>query len=323
VQKGILATGFSLLCLFFPLKVSALNYDEIYVFGDSYSDPGNLFNATEEAIPPSPIYFNGRFANGSIWVEYLAQDLGLSFNPRTNYAVGGATTGVDNISVPGQPGLQQQLSNFIVKNPSADPKALYIVWAGFNDYFNYFLGNVPNPSQTVANLSTTVKSLAAVGAKDIMLVNLPDLGKFPVASFNSKVPSLFSELTSKHNSDLETTVKLLDQQLGSDVNIIPLKVNSLFSSIITEPSKFGLTNVTDYCVENLSVVPLKLPNPPVACDPNKFLFWDPVHATTVTHRLIGEFAFSTLFPASIPEPSVLLGLLAFGALGVISPLKHK
>ncbi|MDY6992457.1 MAG: SGNH/GDSL hydrolase family protein, partial [Pseudomonadota bacterium] len=41
----------------------------IYVFGDSLSDKGNLFELT--GLPPDPPYFNGRFSNGLLWSEYL------------------------------------------------------------------------------------------------------------------------------------------------------------------------------------------------------------------------------------------------------------
>lgn len=58
MQKQILATGIFILSLVFPLKVSAKNFDNIYVFGDSFSDTSNVFNATNEAIPPNPPYFN-------------------------------------------------------------------------------------------------------------------------------------------------------------------------------------------------------------------------------------------------------------------------
>ncbi len=306
--------------MFPPLKVSAQNYDEIYVFGDSLSDTGNVFNATAGAVPPSPAYFNGRFSNGPVWVEYLAPKLGLTFNPSTNLAFGGATTGFDNIGLAGLPGLQQQSNGFTAANPSANPNALYIVWAGANDYFDYFFGGVPNPTETVANLSAAVTSLAAVGAKDIMVVNLPNLGEFPVARFDSQIPSVFSTLTSAHNSGLDATRNFLSQQLSPDINIIPLDVNSLFNRIIVAPEEFGLTNVTDYCIENLSVVPLDLATQPVACTPSEFLFWDTVHPTTATHQLIGEFAFSALKPAPVPEPSAVLGVLAFGALGAVSLL---
>ncbi|MBE8965612.1 SGNH/GDSL hydrolase family protein [Nostocales cyanobacterium LEGE 12452] len=323
MNKTILTTGFFLLSFMFPLKIlAAQNYEDIYVFGDSFSDTGNAFNVTNRTFPPSPKYFDGRFSNGPVWVEYLAQDLGLSFNPRTNFAFGGATTGVDNISVPEFPGLQKQIASFTAENPSANPNALYIVWAGANDYFSYFAGRVPNPSQAVANISAAVTSLSTIGAQNIMVVNQPDLGKFPVANFNSQIPSLLSTLTNAHNSGLNATINFLNQQLDPDINIISFNVNDLFSKIIAEPRKFGLTNATNYCIQDLSVVPLNLPTQPVACNPDKFLFWDPVHPTTAAHRLIGESAFSVLKPVSIPEPSNVLGVLALSAFGAVSALQR-
>ena len=43
----------------------------IYVFGDSLHDTGNLFKATEGEMP-SRIYYEGRFSNGPVYCEYLA-----------------------------------------------------------------------------------------------------------------------------------------------------------------------------------------------------------------------------------------------------------
>ncbi|MEH1849359.1 MAG: SGNH/GDSL hydrolase family protein [Nostoc sp.] len=322
MQKQILAAGFYLLSLIFPLKVLAKDYDKIYVFGDSFSDTGNVFNATNGIVPPNPPYFNERFSNGPVWVEYLASNLGLTFNPNTNFAFGGATTGFKNIGISTLPGLQQQINSFTTANPSADPNSLYILWAGINDYLDYFFQGIPNPTQSVTNLSTAVKSLAAVGARDIMVLNLPNLGKFPVTGGNSQVSSLLSTFTSKHNSSLATNLKLLSQELNPNINIIPVDVNSLFNRIITEPKEFSLTNGTDSCIGDSPVVPIEVTIQPVICMPDKFLFWDEVHPTTAAHKLIGELAFSALEPLPVPEPSTVLGVLAFGV-GAVSLRKHK
>ncbi len=317
MNKQIIATGIFILSLIFPLKVSAQNNDEIYVFGDSLSDTGNVFNATGGIIPPSQTYFNGRFSNGPIWVEYLASDLGLKLNLNTNFAYGGATTGSKNIGIASLPGLQQQVNSFTSANPSANPNALYVIWAGTNDYLDYFFGDIPNPTQAVNNLSVAVTALAAVGAKDFVVVNLPDLGNFPVIGGNNQDSSLLSTFTNAHNSGLTINLNFLSQQLSSDINIIPLDVNSLFNRIIAAPGEFGFTNVTESCVGDLSVVPINVPKQPVNCEPDKFLFWDQVHPTTSAHRLIGELAFSAVKPVPVSEPSVVLGMLVLGVLGTV------
>ncbi|BAY79092.1 GDSL family lipase (plasmid) [Nostoc linckia NIES-25] len=322
MQKQLLITTFFLLSLMFPLKVSAQNYDDIYVFGDSLSDTGNVFNATNGVIPPSPTYFNGRFSNGPVWVEYLASKLGLTFNPKNNFAFGGATTGLENLGLSFLPGLKQQINEFTTLNKSADRDALYIIWAGTNDYLEYFFNETPNPTESVANLSAAITSLAAVGAEDILVVNLPDLGKFPVTGGNIQTASILSSFTNAHNSNLAATINSLNQQLSPEANIIPFDVNSLFNRIIAEPDEFGFTNVTDSCVGELSVVPIEVPVKPVVCEPDKFLFWDEIHSTTATNQLIGEFAFFALKSTSVPESSTLLGVLAVSGLCVLSPCKR-
>src|SRR4051812_17171996 len=79
-------------------------FSKVYVFGDSNVDNGNVFIATSfpgddiPTFPPSPPYDMGRFSNGPLWVEVMADRLGLP-NPApslaggTDYAWGGATTG--------------------------------------------------------------------------------------------------------------------------------------------------------------------------------------------------------------------------------------
>jgi phospholipase/lecithinase/hemolysin len=310
MQKQILGTGFFLLFFMLPLRTLAASFDRIYVFGDSLSDIGNAFNATGGAVPPNPPYYQGRFSNGPVWVEYLATDLGAT---ATNFSFGGATTGYYG-EQPGNPtptltGLQQQIDIFMAANPSADPNALYIVWAGSVDYL---FGGATNPTEPVANLSTAVTSLAAVGAKNIMVVNLPpNLEKPPGTPVDSQISSSLNPLIEMHNSALTATLDFLSQ--NSDTNIIPLDVNSLFNRAIANPGAFGFTNVTNSCLVGL-----------VACDnPDKFLFWDDIHPTTAAHELVGELAVSALKPNPVPEPSAELGLLALGGLGAVSLRKSK
>lgn len=284
-------------------------FDKIYVFGDSLSDDGNAFKTT--GLPPSP-YYKGRFSNGPVWVEDLAVALGLNPDPTTNFAFGGANTGSDNTLIPGVqglPGLKQQIDSFTATNPSADPNALYIVWGGANDYLS---GHVTAPTVPVENLSAEVSSLVAVGAKNIMVVNLPDLGKLPSTRGTSQTSNSLNTLTSAHNSDLTSTLNSLRQNSGA--NLITLDVNSLFNRAIADPGEFGFTNVTDSCLSDS-----------VACtaNPNKFLFWDNIHPTAAGHELVADLAFSTLEPAAVPEPADGLGILALGALGAVEVYKRK
>jgi phospholipase/lecithinase/hemolysin len=295
----------------FSSGAAAQNFNEIYVFGDSLSDVGNVSETTKGDIPPSPPYFRGRYSNGPVWVEYLATKLKLTSNPDTNFAFGGATTG-DSLGIP--PGLLVQIESFMTTNSSTNPNALYIIWAGANDY----LGGATDSTAPVNNLVMAVKSLSAVGAKNIVVVNLPDLGKLPGTRTSQSSNSL-NNLTQKHNSELAAALNNLRLKLSSDINITYLDVNSLFNQVINTPAKFGFTNVTKPCISNVSI-----------CDnPNDYLFWDDIHPTTATHKLFVELAFSALKPASeaphvsVPEITGAVGVFVFGVLSAALILKGK
>jgi hypothetical protein len=145
-----------------PLSAGAAmqSMSNLFVFGDSLSDGGNSGIVSDAAIgaafPPFP-YYNGQYSNGPVAVEYLWQ----SFNPGdntfrpslaggTNYAIGGATSGLEsynsvNASVPpalqpayAQKGNPWQLAQFAAPNPVFDPAtSLFVVWFFPNDVF-YF-----------------------------------------------------------------------------------------------------------------------------------------------------------------------------------------
>ena len=86
----------SVLAWLAPLSVLGQEFTAIYVFGDSLSDNGNLKNL-DPARFQSPYLADGRFTNGLVAVEQLAQQLDIELKPATeqgtNYAFAGATAG--------------------------------------------------------------------------------------------------------------------------------------------------------------------------------------------------------------------------------------
>jgi phospholipase/lecithinase/hemolysin len=195
----------------------------------------------------------------------------------TNFAYGGATTGSDRTL--GVPGLLAQVQTFTKAERQANPETLYVIWAGANDY----LHGATNPTMSIANLSQAIESLSAIGAKKILVANLPDLGKLPATRNNANASAL-SSLTRTHNLGLAQFLNRFKQTLDSDAQIIALDVNSLYQEAITNPAKFGFTNVISACLTNQTI----------CRNSDKFLFWDGIHPTTATHKILGEKAFSAL-----------------------------
>ena len=252
---------------------NAQKFRRLIVFGDSLSDNGNLFAIT--GFPPAPYYFMGRFSNGPVWVEDLAQRLDV---PLDDFAYGGANTDATDINGP-FPGIKAQIGNsttgYISTHPVADPKALYIIWGGANDYL---FGGQTNPYVPVANLVGEIQQLAATGAKHFLIPNLPDLGSLP-GTDGTPYSIPLNLLTGAHNFLLsQSLANLRDHFDDEDIDITLLDVNALVKQIFTAPSIYGLTNVTQGYLFS-----------PNGC-PDQYLFWDMIHPTAIGHRILANAA---------------------------------
>ncbi|MDZ7956794.1 MAG: SGNH/GDSL hydrolase family protein [Aulosira sp. DedQUE10] len=356
MKKQFVAAGFILFSFMLPLKATAAQlFSGIYVFGDSLSDGGNVYNAIKDQTgvgSPPPPYFDGRFSNGPIWIDELAKKLQLDSSPTLftdvskgvapkngiNFAFGGATTIDKNTISPFLPGFGQQIAEFttpLLQNQSADSNALYVLWTGANDYLptkadpNYFKP-FTDPTTTINSLKTAIASLAYVGAKNILVVNLPDLGKlpraqnldptFPVPNGTSQA---LTDLTQNHNSDLSAAIADLNKVLNPDVKLMGLDVNSLITDIINDTKnmqgvKYGFTEAEQPCLIDLSCAI----NPNIQ---NQYLFWDGLHPTSAAHKILGDYAFQQIEKSiqPVPEPSTALGTVAIGAFGAAALLKRK
>jgi len=290
------------------LPAEAANFSQIYTFGDSLVDTGNTFELTG-GFPPAP-YFEGRFADGPLWTEYLADGLGIS---RTNFGFSGAQTGATGfldfaspVPVP-VPGLLTQVDGFT--QAAADPDALYVLWAGTNDYLS---GNVTDPTEPVGNLVSAVNQLTKAGAKNFLLPNQPDIGTLPflelIGATDEAIAGL-NQLSALHNQGLAAAVTALD---ATDINAQLLDANALIRQ--AQAGKLGFGNTTGSC----TLTPGCVGNKAVE---SSFLFWDPVHPSSRAHLIVAEAAQTQLKGKKVttPEPGALLGLLllsGFAAVGI-------
>src|SRR4051794_21355123 len=98
------------------VSTSRAEYVQIVAFGDSLSDTGNVYIASGGTFPPAP-YAAGRFSNGPVWVESLANKLGVptptpSVMGGTNNAWAAAESGSGFSPDLGVPNLLTQISAF-------------------------------------------------------------------------------------------------------------------------------------------------------------------------------------------------------------------
>ncbi|MDM8558480.1 SGNH/GDSL hydrolase family protein [Candidatus Parabeggiatoa sp. HSG14] len=282
MKKSSILSIILLFGLYLPNQAWSYPYSEIYVFGDSLSDTGRFFEATGQPTEP---FYDGHFSDGPMWVEYLAYELDLGYNPETNFSWGGATTGTTNTLGDKLPGLQQQVNTYIEGTSAADSTALYVVWAGSND----FLAGVTNPTKTintsVTNIVTAVTNLRDHGAKHILVPNLPDLGTTPRAKA-SGISTTMTQLTVAFNKALAKSLLPLE--------VIQVDMPATFE-IVSDPdtiakSSFSLTNVTEVCLNQEAGT--------ICEDASTYFYWDDIHPSTVGHELIALFFFGAVADTS-------------------------
>lgn len=314
-----------------PLNAKNLGkIHEIVVFGDSLSDIGNLYRATNKTFPESPPYYKGRFSNGPVWVEYLAKAMDVDEVPTpsylggTNYAWGGAETGY-GISDRGVPNIGTQIYSFLypdpddttIFNPPKDDQ-LFIIWAGANDFDPVHENSplpdpadIPAPEDVVDNIIGHIRTLALASSVSgtqlkLIILNLPDLGQTPRAQYYGSIypdldiPEGLRYLSEQFNDSLDDKLMDLKDKFEEQIILYKLDIYTLFQKMLDEPDFFGLTNVSDTVRigTNLWEGLLEVTDPGEDVVDHKYadgyLFFDAEHPTTVAHEIIAEMALKEI-----------------------------
>ncbi len=262
---------------------------EVYVFGDSLSETGNFYAATGGALPPAPLYFNGRFSNGIAWVEYFAAAVREpvptpSLLGGTNFAFNGARAA--GVSPYGTPALTEQVSSFLlVSGGTADPNDIFVIWAGANDiFFGASSGETDFIPNAIAAIRSSIGALYSAGARKFVVLDLPPLGQTPFFNTNPVLSIQLNAATSAFNSGVASLNRSLRSELPQ-AKIVDVKISGLFQLIARAPRLFGLRNVSDSATVFDPVTGIGYAPTPGA-DSNRYLFWDSVHPTGQGHKVI-------------------------------------
>ena len=294
-------------------SASAQQFSGVYVFGDSLSDAGYYRPfLTSLGLPATVVSTLGRFTTnpGPVWSEIISTYYGVtpSASNASNgniFAQGGARVTESSASTP--PGFAQrpvstQITEYLARTGgTADPGALYGVWAGGNDFlqnFQAFAGGQITQAQLQANVLGAataeigqIARLRAAGANYILVFALPDIGATPFAlGAGAAAAAGATQLSAGYNTTLFTGLQ------AAGIRVIPVDVFSLISEVRANPAAFGFTNITGIACG---------PFPPITttgnsqfCGPTNlvaanaattYLFADGVHPTTGTHRIVADF----------------------------------
>lgn len=266
--------------------------NRIVAFGDSLSDTSNTFNGSQWIFPNSNSWFLGHFSNGLVWTEYLANAKNL---PLYNWAVGGAA-GVNEYGI--LTGIYDQISSFNTYMKSAKnyhiENTLFTLEFGLNDFMNYDR----NITEVKSDYSTALIRLTDAGAKNILLMTLPDASKAPQFKYaTADKVTLVSQQIKQFNLFIKEQAAYYKQK---GINITLVDAYQIFENVTSEPQKYGFVNAKDACMDiNRSsskdyLMSHTLTNDCAQHGSDKYVFWGVTHPTTAMHKYIARKIITTV-----------------------------
>jgi len=276
---------------------AAPNFSNVYIFGDSLSDTGNLASVIGEF--PQPYYMN-RVTNGPVSVDILTKNLGntanaslhlLGLNEGTNYSVAGAKAGGEE-----QIDLNTQVLAFQVNHNFVAPSdALYVVFIGGNDVRSALIVADNKEAKAIVKtaakeVKSAIENLSLIGAKSFLVVNAPNIGIIPetqliaAATANPDLIDRGRMLSKKYRKALHKAVESLEEH--NDIEIAEFDLFRLFNRLVKNADKHGFTNTTDACFS--SVTFSFHPDCNFGLNFDQFIFFDEIHPTARVHAMVGE-----------------------------------
>lgn len=338
----------ALLTIFFLCWQSAYaaQIDQVLVFGDSLSDNGNIYSLTKKfhkvissvpIIPQNPPYYEGRFTNGPVWIDDLAGALNV---PLYDYAYGGAWAEPlhdSRLVIPF--GIGMQVNYYLVSAVTDFHKDqhLFVIWAGANDYVTGRDDIDYATTNTVNSIESQIDWLTYYGAKNILVMNLPNLSVVPeVVKMGPNSVQQLKDLVGMHNDKLQ---KMLAAQQAKhpDAKIIYGNVTDYFDDVYYHPEKYNITDVKNPCYDGAYYLHTALADKEIAAAKEKnidimrspslltaykvnklaeggmdvcenqdqHLFWDQIHPTRILHHLMALNAMTILGKNDIQGQSSL------------------
>lgn len=260
------------LAAMFVTVTNGYSFTALYAFGDSLTDTGRNPSGTN--------YYQGRYSNGPLWIEYLSPMLGIPYKASNNLAVSGSET--------------SDLASEIAAMPASTNlrSSLFAVWSGANDFLDHpeygendALWNAVI-SNAVLNITNAVSTLYTSGAREVLVGNLPNLGQLPVLSQVGTLTNYIDGKVQLFNGALGTAVtNLMEGYPG--LRIYLMDANQEFTNVYNSPATCGFTVVSIDALQDPNLTDKSFNGPGA-----DYLFWDTIHPTTKMHARIGALAYS-------------------------------
>ncbi|KAI8058351.1 hypothetical protein BDF22DRAFT_665223 [Syncephalis plumigaleata] len=261
------------------------------------------------------VYYKGRFSNGRVWSEWLADGLGV---PLVTLAFGGALSGarIQSLDTPNNlsannwvPTAYEQAKEYFHPSatqlkllPSSSPvrrrdgNPLYILQVGGNDYVmgmpmvGHSLKLITElVDRIVTSMMDTVKVIqeASNNSARVLVMGMPPLDYAPLHKSMHPRQKVNARFTSdKHNEMLLERLTDMQQQMP-DAHLHFYNVTAFTVNAHVRSHDYYFSNIRDSCLSST----MKVCN-----DPDSHFFWDGLHPTRAVHQKLGHKVLSLLQP---------------------------
>jgi Ca2+-binding RTX toxin-like protein len=268
----------------------SINFDKLFFFGDSITDPGRL----PQPVRPDPPYVGGRFTNGLVYAQVLTRELGV---PSTNFAWGGAkalSSGPEQFLI----GLDAQVTEFEVRHLSGAPSgSAAVIFIGGNDYHDADPNDRTIVGRVLESIDDAAARLTRQGVDELILFNLPFSLQTPRGiALPPDERAAEDAMIAAHNAGLR---KLAATYNGAGVPTTIVDVDRLTREVRGDQETFGL-KVLDIPLYTLDEDDRPVPTGVTSrADPDEVAFFDSVHPSAAGHGILAAFAEATLRADSV------------------------
>lgn len=284
------------------LPAGAATYTSAYFFGDSLTDPGNLYASTGGQVPPAP-YWQGRSSNGPVWAEHVAASYTRQGLDTHNYAYAYAgATEIDDAALGrpfNAPDLPDQLATFEASGADMGRRPVAALWFGANDVLGAMAvtptaAAVGAAAANAANaVADGIARLGNAGVHDVVVFNLPPLDLTPRFFETAGQP-----LAQFGSDTFNATLSARLSGFGEEVRVALVDVHAALVDLHSDPRKYGVRDAVTPCFDGATV-----------CTGQAVLdraFFDTVHPNSVVHGAIAGLAGGKMTPVPLPASVMLL-----------------
>ena len=226
----------------------------------------------------------------------------------TDFAIGGSVTGPTSFNTSAESAvtdLQSQIANFQQEIPTPATNALYTVWSGSNDILN-LLGSSAFATQSTSTSQTEVAQsaqnevnavikLVDLGAKTILVGDVPNLGLIPeITAEGSTAEQTATAYAQYFNIELQSDLQAASSALAgaavTTLNIFGLLTGTTDDTVVPGPNGNTITNTADPAYTGSFTAD----NGTLAPNADNYLYFDELHPTVTGHQAISNLAATAL-----------------------------